>query len=162
MTIDLTVDTSAIVDAAQIDANDVLVAIAGLEVHLENLLNGVQAIERLLFVAPTILTISTGSITPAQVVHTVAAETGTADDLATITAQNNRLLIIKADTGDTITIKHGTGNITCWAAADVTLTGNKIAILFCLGSQWCVLGDGGGAAAGGLTLSEILSVQVFS
>lgn len=160
MTIDLTVDTSAIVDAAQIDANDVLVAIADLETHLENVLNGVQAIERLLFVSPTILTLSAGAITPAQAVHSVAAETGTADDLDTLTAQNNRLVILRADTGDTITIRHAVGNITTWSAANLTLSGNRIAIAFCLGSQWCVIGDGGGAA--GISLSELLTIQAFS
>lgn len=160
MPITLTVDTSAIVDTANIDANDVLVAIADLKLHLENVLNGVQAIERLLFSAPTNLTLATDIITPTQLVHTVAAETGTADTLKTITAQNNRLVILKADAGDTITIEHGTGNITTWSGQNLTLTGNKIAIAFCLGSQWCVLGDGG--ASTGLTLSDIVNVQVFS
>jgi len=158
MTITLAVDTTALVDTQNIDANDVLVAIADLKAHLENTINGVQAIERLLFVAPTILTLATDTITPTQLVHTVAAETGTADDLATITAQNHRLVILKADAGDTITIKHGTGNITTWSAQNLTLTGNKIAIAFCLGSQWCVLGDGGGA----VSQPDILQIQVFS
>ena len=156
MTIDLAVDVSALVDTQQADANDVLVALANLEAHLENYLNGVQAKERTLYVAPTILTIATGVITPTQLVHAVAAETGTADELATITAQNNRRLILKADTGDTITIKHGTGNITTFSGADITLSGNKIVELFCLGSQWAVLGDGGGAGV------DIIQIQMFS
>jgi hypothetical protein len=152
------------VDTTQADANDTLTPITDLKTHLENALNGVQAIERLLFAAPpgTPLTISAGGeITPAQLVHTVAANTGTSDDLDIITAQNNRLLILKAHTGHTITIRHAVSNITVLSGQNRTLSGNQIVILYCLGSQWCVLGDGGGAASG-LTLSDILTVQVFS
>ncbi len=160
MTQTISVDTSAIVDTQNIDASDVTTPIANLKTGIENTLNGVQQIERLLFVARTILTISSGSITPTQVQHTVAAETGTVDDLDTITAQNERMIVLRADAGDTITIKNGTGNITVWSGQDITLIGNKVALLWCLGSQWCVIGDGGQAA--GLTLSDILTVQVFS
>lgn len=161
MTQTITVDQSALVDGLNADGADVATPIGQLKQAQEDVLNGVQGIERLLFITETILTIAAGVITPTQVQHTVAAESGTADDLATITAQNNRLLVLRADTGDTITVKHGTGNITVLSGADITLSGNKILFLWCLGSQWCVIGDGGSAAYS-LTYSDILLTQVFS
>lgn len=162
MTISITMDVSGIVDTETIDANDVLVALNDLKGALEDYLNGIQAQERTLYVAPTILTIASGVITPTQYVHAVAAQTGTADDLDEITAQNNRKLILKADSGDTITLKHGVDNIFSMSGEDVVLTGSALVELFCLGGVWVIIGDGGAAAATGLTLSDILTVQVFS
>jgi hypothetical protein len=158
MTIDLDIDLSFLVDTEQVDANDVLVALNDLETALEDYLNGIQAKERTLYIAPTILTISGGVITTTLDVHTVAAESGTADDLDTITAANNKRVRLKADTGDTITIKHGTGNITTLSGQDVAISGSEIVELFCLGSQWCVIGDGGGA----VTLPDLIRIQMFS
>jgi len=94
----------------------------------------------------TVLTIATGAVTATKMLHTIAAETGTADDLATITAGHSDLsaagntyrplLIIKADTGDTITLKHGTGNIQLGSGADYALTGDRLISFFYDGTNW--------------------------
>lgn len=57
----------------------------------------------------------------------VAAESGTADDLDTINGlSEGEEVVLRADSGDTITVKHGTGNIETDAGTDISLTGNKI------------------------------------
>jgi hypothetical protein len=82
------------------------------------------------------LTISSGAITVTQRNHIVAAETGTTDDLATITNGINfsddtveAQIRLQADTGDTITLKHGTGNIEVPGGVDFTLASDATVIL---------------------------------
>lgn len=97
----------------------------------------------------TILTLASDTVTVTQNVHTIAAETGTTDDLATINGGTDRqLLIIQADTGDTITVKHGTGNINLNGAADFDLSGDKTLLLFYDGVNWADGGAGGGGGGG--------------
>jgi hypothetical protein len=79
---------------------------------------------------PTTLTIASGSVTQTQGFHILAAETGTADTLDTIvplafasagTTYRQELWII-ADTGDTITLGHQTGNISLPGGFAISLT----------------------------------------
>lgn len=102
----------------------------------------------------TIKTIATGAITITQTYHAVAAESGTTDDLATINVDASvatsdgantfrPFVILRADTGDTITVKHGTGNISLNGAADFSLSGNKQLLLLYDGTNWTDLGAGG-------------------
>lgn len=93
--------------------------------------------------ASTILTLATGAVTATQGNHIVAAESGTADDLDTINRNFTDIpstyypfLMIKADTGDTITVKHNTGNIYLYSLADVTLTGEQTLFLWWNGTKW--------------------------
>jgi hypothetical protein len=91
---------------------------------------------------PTTLTIVSGVVTPTQARHTIAAETGTTDDLATINDISsvdtgyNPVLLLSADTGDTITIKHGTGNILFASGSDFELSGNIWVQLAYDGTNW--------------------------
>jgi len=66
----------------------------------------------------------------------VGAQSGTADDLDTLTVTNTEItsgyqviVFMTATIGDTITIKHNTGNILCNTGADITLTENKAVML---------------------------------
>jgi len=103
----------------------------------------------------TILTIASGVVTQTQEFHKLAAQTGTTDDLDTVTPLNESTtlvtyrpkLIIMADTGDTITVKHNTGNISLAGAAHIALTGENVLVLFYNGSKW-VDNKGGAGAAG--------------
>lgn len=62
---------------------------------------------------------------------TVSAETGTADNLKTLSnATPGVTYILQAAAGHTITIKHGTGNIWLNGGVDVVLTGNIQLMLF--------------------------------
>lgn len=110
----------------------------------------------LMLLDDTIKTLSSDAFTATQTYHTVAAETGTADNLATISLDTSAFptvdgaytfrpfIVIRADTGDTITVKHGTGNIYLNGAADFALSGNKQLLLFFDGTNWTDLGITGG------------------
>ncbi len=101
-------------------------------------------------------TISTGEIDLLFGLVKVAAESGTADDLVTINdGVVGQFIILKADTGDTITVKHGTGNILCPDDTDYVLTASSgnILALFYDGddSKWKPIAVSGGS--GGTDIS---------
>lgn len=80
--------------------------------------------------------LASDTLTVTQNLMVVGAQSGTADDLATIAlhadftlAGYQPILFLKATTGDTITIKDGTGNIETNSGADVSLTGEKMVML---------------------------------
>lgn len=99
------------------------------------------------------LTIASGAITVTAGAHIVAAESGTTDDLDTISLASSlsgvsrMLLLLQADAGDTITVKHGTGNINFNSAADFALSGDKTLLLYYDGTNWADVGTGGGSGA---------------
>ena len=95
----------------------------------------------------TTLTIATGVVTVNQVKHIIAAESGTTDDLVTITVDSSigagyeGILILQADTGDTITLKDGDGNFTSGNNADLILEGDARVVLEYSGSSWIPLNN---------------------
>ncbi len=98
--------------------------------------------------AASALGIVSGAVTATQNLHTITSETGTTDDLTTITAAADRtLLVIQATATHTITVKHGTGNISLNGAADFVLSGDKALLLYWNGTAWVDLGAGGAAGA---------------
>lgn len=83
----------------------------------------------------TILTIATAIITAVQAYHTVAAETGTTDTLSTINGDTaGDVLVLKADTGDTITVDNA-DNILL-AGGTMALTANDTITLISDGTNW--------------------------
>lgn len=92
--------------------------------------------------AATTLTLDTGAVTVSQVRHILAAEAGVTDDLDTITVDSTiasgygGVVILKADSGDTITVKDGTGNIVTGNNADIVLAGDARLVLEYNGSNW--------------------------
>ena len=93
---------------------------------------------------PTTLTIASGSVTQTQGFHILAAETGTADTLDTIvplafasagTTYRQELWII-ADTGDTITLGHQTGNISLPGGFAISLTSATPLKIIHNGTYW--------------------------
>lgn len=101
---------------------------------LGSIVTGSQNFSLLSFASPTTLTIAAGVITPTNNVHLVESQSGTTDNLDTITATNNRFLFLKAAGGHTITLTSA-GNI---SADNIILTGNAILILFCHNGQWSI------------------------
>lgn len=92
------------------------------------------------------ITIDTnGAIFATQSAQIVAANSGTTDNLDTITWFDGTplFLMLTADTGDTITIRHDIDNIVCWGGSDITLTDEGIALLrYLQGPQkWVAMGD---------------------
>ena len=89
-------------------------------------------------------TISTGSVSALRGTIVLAAETGTADDLDTLnvvgsSVQDGDTIILRADTGDTITVKHNTGNIHLDASADKALVNGNQLMLIYNGTDWLQL-----------------------
>lgn len=73
--------------------------------------------------AASVLTIASGVVTATQSTHKLAGQGGVADDLDTINGGvEGALLLLEQSNGSVnITLKHGTGNIKNFAAADVVL-----------------------------------------
>jgi hypothetical protein len=123
----------------------------------------IEAHEFLTLEAATELTIDTGEITAVQACHKLQPESGTEDDLDTINGmdEGDILVLYASDVGtDTITIKHGTGNLSCVGAADIEMA-NGAVICYYDGTTVYVAGGGGGGGATGATgptgLSELSS-----
>ncbi len=105
------------------------------------------------------LTLSSGAVTVTQTAHILAAESGTTDDLDTLTvAGDYSLVLLKATASHTITVKHGTGNISLNGAADFELSGDKTLLLFYDGTSWADTGAGGGSG-GATTLDGLTDVD---
>ena len=126
--------TDAVDDVMAVDVNELQ---AALEAH-----------EFLTLKAATEKTIASDAITATQAAHKLQPETSTADDLATINGmdEGDILVLYVSDAGtDTITIKHGTGNISCAGAADIAFTQGAV---ICYFDGTTVYVSGGGGAAG--------------
>ncbi len=98
------------------------------------------------FRTATELTIASGAITITQSNHKLQPETGTTDNLETINgmAAGKIAVIYLSDPGtDTITIKHGTDNISCVGEADIVLS-NGMIVCYSDGTTVYVSGGGGG------------------
>jgi hypothetical protein len=73
----------------------------------------------------TAIQLSSGVLTLTQSYCFVTSESGATDDLDTITAADSNtgdIIVLRPTSGDTITVKHGTGNITLSGGADRVLT----------------------------------------
>ncbi len=92
----------------------------------------------LTYEAPTILTEASDAVTVTQTRHIIAAQSGTADDLATMGAHvAGRRITIQADTGDTITVVE-TGDIIV-PGATIVLDGFDRATFESDGAKWVLL-----------------------
>lgn len=120
-----------------LDANTLNAKLQELDTAIANLANGGFNFNQVLFPRSiSSLGIKSGSITPTQSYHHVSAESGTTDDLTFITGIDRMLLILEADTNDTITVKHGVSNIYLRDEADFDLGSDNALMLFYNGSQW--------------------------
>jgi len=113
-------------------------------------------------------TISGGALLITDSVCVVAAESGTADDLDSITLTNTSeydLIYLFADAGDTITLEHGgqngalnvNGEVSTISGSPETLSETKPTILIRRGSYW--YGYGGGSASN-LTVSNLAAATL--
>jgi len=106
------------------------------------------------------LTLASDAVTVTKNYHLIAAQSGTADDLVTLNGGTAyQMLVIQADAGDTITVKHGTGNIYLNGAADFSLSGDKTLVLFYDGTNWSDAGAGGGGASDHALLDNLNSAN---
>lgn len=92
--------------------------------------------------AESTLTIASGSVTAKRRNHLIAAETGTTDDLANITTgsvSDFAEMIIRPDSGDTITVKDaatGAGEIHLIDNLDYVMSGDESLTLQRRGADW--------------------------
>lgn len=106
------------------DLNEGAVADQTKYISGETLLNKVMPLA-----TPTELTISSGTITLTQAVHKIQPESSTSDNIDTITATQGFYVLYASDFGtDTLTLRHGTGNISCLNAQDVVFSTGAIPI----------------------------------
>lgn len=95
-----------------------------------------------------ILTIAGGEITSLSDWYILAAQAGVTDDLDTINGGvYGQFLLIEPDAGDTITVKHGTGNIYLSGAADIVMSGNDSLLLHFDGTVWSDVHEASGGHA---------------
>jgi hypothetical protein len=108
----------------------------------------------LLLSAPTTLTISSGVVTAAQTQHLIDTEGSAAsDDLDTVTGGATiPILILRPASGArTVVLKHGTGNLTCELAQNVSLAdGTDVAVLVWNGTGYTVTAYSTISPTGGL------------
>lgn len=108
----------------------------------------VTAVENFLKETPTELTVSSGVLTVTKSRHRVQPQSGTADDIDTISGipSHTFLILYATDEGtDTLTFKHGTGNLSCFGAADIALSHGFV---LCYYDGSVVYVAGGGSAGG--------------
>lgn len=107
----------------------------------------------LLKLAATELTVSSGAITITQLTHKIQPESGTSDELDTISgtaAGQWGILFISDDGTDSFTIKHGTGNLSCNGQTDIEWDGGLV-VWYSDGTTVFISGGGGG----GVSLSAV-------
>lgn len=125
--------------------------------RMNNIEAGIDSIDTILRAVATSKTVSGGALTVDQSRHKIQPETGTADDIDTISGieADTILILFAADHGtDTLTFKHGTGNISCFGGADINLSEGMV-VAYYDGTTVFISGGGGGGAA---DLNEIYSM----
>ena len=103
----------------------------------------------------SVLTLAGDAVTVTLNYHIIAAEAGVTDDLATINGGDTGwLLAIAADTGDTITVKDGTGNIEISGGYDIDLAGDRVLLLIYDGTNWIDIGPGTYTEGPGIDIAD--------
>lgn len=116
----------------------------------------ITALQNYLIETATEKTVSGGVLTVDKSRHKVQPQSGTTDDIDTITGipDGATFYIYASDAGtDTLTLKHGTGNLSCVGASDVAIS-RGFAICYRSGSTVYVAGGGGGGGAYGALFPE--------
>lgn len=89
-----------------------------------------------------------GAVVFSQSHHIIAANSGVADDLDTITGGAvGTLLFLYPQSGHTITLRHGVGNIYNKSGADLALASNSYALLSRMAAAWAVVLAVGGVVS---------------
>lgn len=105
--------------------------------------------------------IASGVLTITSAMVIAQAQIGTADDIDTITpniesinSTDRYFILIEADAGDTITLKHGTGNLSFVNGTDIVLASGERSLLFgsaALGFDDVALSAGAGGSMSSFT-----------
>ena len=104
---------------------------------------------KLIFKAAAAKTVASGVLTVDMSGHVVDGEGSADDDIDTINGGTaEQLLFLRPDSGITLTLKHGTGNILTNDGTDFVLNPNGVASLVYDGSNWRLMGGGLEGTAG--------------
>lgn len=116
-------------------------AFGQLDSRLTRMSNGLETVNRLRLNASTGVTISAGgAIAVSRSYHVVSANSGTSDNLDSISGgTEGDLLSLVADTGDSITVRHAVGNIYTSDGNDLILRELHPTWFFYNGSNWVLL-----------------------
>lgn len=146
MTIDVTaqIGVSQFEPGLSVDDVDFKTLRAEIVDVINAILNGQQAADSLLFTVAGNVDISSDAAALANAINILRAESGVTDDLETITITEGKFAFIKADTGDTITIKSGDDNILTSDGNDLILSGNLVLMCVRYGSSVLITGGGDG------------------
>src|SRR4030067_314759 len=134
------------------DLSKIIDALGKLSSRLKKLeVKTVSGLDPLRLLDGSSLTISSDQITITRSFHILIAETGAVDDLSTIQGGiEGQVLAVKVDTGMTITVKHGLGNIELNGAPNQAISGEQTLVLFYDGDTWTDIAFGGGGGASAL------------
>jgi hypothetical protein len=116
--------------------------VAKTEATLEVYNSLVRDVSRMMAVNGGIVTISSGVATvdpggDGYGHYIIAAESGTADDLDTISgAAAGDIILLRADTGDSITLVHGSGNLYLPNSENVTISQYEMVMLYFTSTSW--------------------------
>lgn len=126
------IDITGLVDGQQADAADVLVPLLQLRDAVEDILEGANfPFEKSFLDTPPVITISGGVATPTKMYIKLESEGSLAtDELNTISAFGNILLVQLNSAGQTITFRHNVGNIIFSDGRDLVLGNTNDVVMF--------------------------------
>lgn len=133
-----------------------------LDQAIDDVLAGNLSFRRLNFGSPVTRTIASDAIARTRSYHTLIPQSGTSDDLKTITggSRGDELKLEINDASYTITIKHGTGNIVLSSGQDLILNSvNQTLSLWFNGTNWV---DSGGSLGIAPTSFQVVPYTVLS
>lgn len=111
-----------------------------------NTWTGLQTLTRLAMATATEKTVSGGTLTVDQGSHKIQPQTGTEDDIDTISGLDDGEIcfLVPSDAGtDTLTFKHGAGNLSIVGADDLAVTEGGV-LAKRVGATVFIIGGGGG------------------
>ena len=127
----INVDVSAIVDSTGIDASDVLTPLGDLKDAVESILEGAINFEKVGMAAPSLVTVSSGVITVAQLRHRVETEGSASSDIVdTITGSQSFVILSLNSSGQTLIFKHNTGNLWFDDGRDFVVSNQSVIMVF--------------------------------
>lgn len=126
----------------------------------------ITAISNFLIATATEKTVASGVLTVDKSRHKIQPQSGTADDIDTISGMpdSSVIYLYATDAGtDNLTFKHGTGNLSCFGGSDIILSYGFV-ICFRSGSTIYIAGGGGatGTVDGVIQTKYIITPSVSS
>lgn len=143
------------------------VSVAGTELNaakMNNIETGIDALDTFLKETISEITVSAGVLTVTKTRHKIQPESGTADNVDTISGipTDTFGILVASDPGtDTLTFKHGTGNISCFGGDDLELS-EGVVFYYYNGTTVFLAGGGGSAGSKGTYSPALTNLTIGS